>query len=329
MNRKKILVYQILPQDQMARLQSEHDVSVADPRAQPSEFLSALSSAHGLLGAGYAINAQVLDRAPNLEAISTVSVGVDHYDLAELHQRGIVLAHTPGVLNETVADTVFALLMATSRRLVELATLVREGHWTAPIGEELCGLDVYGKTLGLIGFGHIAQAIARRASLGFGMLVHYYARRSVEIRNDESGVIRKARYMPFADVLASSDFVIAMLPLTEATRKMFDATAFSLMKPGAIFINGGRGRTVDEPALLAALDSGHLRAAGLDVFATEPLPYDSPLRVHPRVTPLPHVGSSTVETRRAMAELATTNILQALAGARPAGIFDTHRNKTR
>jgi len=127
--------------------------------------------------------------------------------------------------------------------------------------------------------------------------------------------------MPLDELLARSDIVVATLPLIEQTRGLMGAREFGRMKPGAIFINGGRGATVQEPALLAALDSGHLRAAGLDVFAIEPLPLDSPLRRHPQVTALPHIGSATHETRQAMAELATTNLLQALAGERPAAVY--------
>jgi phosphogluconate 2-dehydrogenase len=260
-----------------------------------------------------------------LEVISSMSVGVDNYDLAELRRRNILLCHTPGVLDETVADTVFGLLIATSRRFVELSNLVREGRWPREFGEDLFGVDVHGKTLGLIGFGRIGQAIARRAALGFGMRVLYHARRPVNLAASAPDLLGKAVRTPQGELLAASDFVVAMLPLSEATRGLIDQRFFSAMKPGAIFINGGRGKTVSEEALLAALDSGRLRAAGLDVFATEPLPYESPLRTHPRVTPLPHIGSATHETRHAMAELATTNLLQALAGERPAAVFGAAR----
>ncbi|WP_399696681.1 2-hydroxyacid dehydrogenase [Xenophilus sp.] len=323
MTRKNILVFRELPPDQLARLQAVHDVTVADPKQDRAAFDAALPEAHGLIGSSFPIDAAVLDRAPKLEAVSSVSVGVDNYALAELHRRGILLAHTPGVLDETVADTVFALLMAASRRVVELANLVREGRWTKNIGEDLFGHDVHGKTLGLLGFGRIGQAIARRAALGFGMPVRYHARRPVDLAAQAPELQGRAVRTPLAELLAQSDFVVAMLPLTEHTRGMIDAGVFAQMKPGAVFINGGRGQTVDEAALLAALDGGRLRAAGLDVFAKEPLPADSPLRTHPRVTPLPHIGSATHETRHAMAELATSNLLDALAGRRPAALYDT------
>ncbi|MBS0341283.1 MAG: D-glycerate dehydrogenase [Proteobacteria bacterium] len=324
-DKKKILVFRELPEDQLARLTAVHDVTVANPRiaAQKAAFDAALPQAQGLIGSSYPIDAAVLARAPRLEVVSSVSVGVDNYELAALHARGILLCHTPGVLTETVADTVFALLMATSRRVVELANLVREGRWDKNIGPELFGRDVHGKTLGILGFGRIGQALARRAALGFGMPVLYNTRRPLDLAEQAPELAGHAQYASLADLLAQSDIVVAMLPLSESTRGIMDAQAFAQMKPGAIFINGGRGATVREDALLAALDGGHLHAAGLDVFATEPLPLDSPLRTHPRVTALPHIGSATHETRHGMAALATSNLLQALAGQRPAATYDT------
>ncbi|MFT3717718.1 2-hydroxyacid dehydrogenase [Pseudorhodoferax sp.] len=322
-DRKNILVFGPLPPDQLARLQAAHAVTVAFPKTDAAAFEAALPSAHALIGASHPVDAALLDRAPNLRVISSVSVGVDNYALPELQRRGIVLCHTPGVLDETVADTVFALLMATSRRVVELANLIRDGRWTRSVGEDLFGWDVHHKTLGLLGFGRIGQAIARRAALGFGMPVLYHARRPVDLAAQAPELAGKAVHTPLPALLAQSDFVVAMLPASPSTRGMLNAEVFAQMKPGSFFVNGGRGATVDEAALLHALDHGPLRGAGLDVFATEPLPQDSPLRTHPRVTPLPHIGSATAETRHAMAALAVTNLLQALAGERPAAVYDT------
>jgi len=323
--RRQVLVFRELPPDQLARLQAVHDVTVADPRqpGQRAAFEAALARAEGLIGSSFPVDEPLLARAPALRVISSVSVGVDNYALDALQARGILLCHTPGVLDETVADTVFALLMATSRRVVELSNLVREGRWTQNIGEDLFGFDVHGKTLGLLGFGRIGQAIARRAALGFGMPVLYHARHAVDLVAQAPRLQGHAQHAPLPELLARADFVVAMLPLSDSTRGMIDASVFGAMKPGAIFINGGRGATVREEDLLAALDSGRLRAASLDVFAKEPLPADSPLRTHPRVTPLPHIGSATHETRHAMAELAVTNLLQALAGERPIAVYDT------
>lgn len=315
MTRKHVIVFRELPEDQLARLQARHQVTVANPRLaeQRDAFFAALPTAHGLIGASFPIGDAVLDQAPQLEVVSSISVGVDSYDLDALRRRGVVLTHTPGVLTETTADTLFALVMATSRRLVELAVLVREGRWNRNIDPFLYGWDVHGKTLGILGFGRIGQAVARRAALGFGMPVLYSSPRVVELPELRGG----ASHVALDTLLARSDIVVVTVPLTESTRGLMNAQRFAAMKPGAIFINGSRGAVVDEQALLGALDSGHLRAAGLDVFAVEPLPLESPFRSHPLVTALPHIGSATHETRHAMAVLATSNLLQALAGERP------------
>ncbi|MDP2257380.1 MAG: D-glycerate dehydrogenase [Polaromonas sp.] len=323
-SRQKVLVFRELPPDQLARLQAQHEVTVANPRVpgQLPAFHAALASAAGMIGSSYPINEALLAHAPQLKVISSVSVGVDNYALSALAARGILLCHTPGVLTETTADTIFSLIMASSRRLVELASHVREGRWTRNIGEELFGWDVHGKTLGILGFGRIGQAVARRAALGFGMPVLYHSRRALDLATALPELAGKATHMPLDELLRRADIVAAVLPLSAETRGLMGAREFGLMKPGAIFINGARGAIVQEDALLHALDHGTLRAAGLDVFATEPLPMDSPLRTHPKVTALPHIGSATFETRHAMAVLATSNLLQALAGERPAAVFN-------
>lgn len=322
--RQHVLVFRPLPPDQLARIEAEHKVTVADPRQanQSAAFQDALATADALIGASYPIDATLLSKAPRLKVISSVSVGIDNYDQAALQARGITLCHTPGVLTDTTADTLFALIMASSRRIVELANHVKEGLWVRNIEEDLFSWDVHGKTLGIVGFGRIGQALAKRAALGFGMPVLYHARRPVALEQNCPELLGKASHTPLDDLLRQADFVVLVLPLSEHTRGLMGAREFALMKPGAIFINGARGPIVDETALLAALDAGPLRAAGLDVFATEPLPLDSPLRTHPKVTALPHVGSATFETRHAMATMATTNVLLALAGKPPVASVD-------
>jgi gluconate 2-dehydrogenase len=321
--RKKVLVFRELPPDQLARLQAEHEVTVASPRVpeQAAAFRAALAATQGMIGSSFSVDAALLACAPQLQVISSVSVGVDNYDLAALAARGIVLCHTPGVLTETTADTIFSLILASSRRLVELANLVREGHWTHNIGKELFGWDVHGKTLGIVGFGRIGQALARRAALGFGMPVLYHNRQPVDVARELPELTGKVSHTPLDELLQRADIVAVALPLSNETRGLMGAREFGRMKPGAIFVNGARGAIVQEDALLDALNLGTLRAAGLDVFATEPLPLDSPLRTHPKVTALPHIGSATMETRRAMAVLATSNLLLALAGEPPIAVF--------
>ncbi|MFV0283118.1 MAG: 2-hydroxyacid dehydrogenase [Castellaniella sp.] len=319
MSRHTVLVYRDLPGPQLARIQAEHDVILADPRRedQREAFFRALGRVQGMIGSSFRLDATLLDRAPSLRVVSSISVGVDVYPLAALRERGIVLCHTPGVLTESVADLLFGMVLATSRRLCDMANLVRDGRWRQNVGPEEYGWDVHGKTLGIVGYGRIGQALARRAALGFGMPVIYHARRPVE-----SGLPPgMARAAGLDALLEAADFVVLVLPLTEATRGLIGPEAFAHMKPGAILINGARGPIVQERALLDALDSGRLRAAGLDVFDVEPLPLDSPLRDHPRILALPHVGSATHETRTAMAVMAVDNLLQVLRGEAPAAAY--------
>lgn len=321
--RRKVLVFRELPPDQLARLQALHDVTVANPRVpeQVAAFHAALASAEGMIGSSFKVDAALLAGAPHLKVISSVSVGVDNYALPALAERGVMLCHTPGVLTETTADTIFALIMASSRRLVELSNHVREGRWTRNIDTDLFGWDVNGKTLGILGFGRIGQAVARRAALGFGMPVLYHNRRAVNVAQDAPELVGKVTAAAMDDLLQRADIIAVVLPLSDETRGLIGAREFALIKPGAIFVNGARGAIVQEAALLDALNQGGLRAAGLDVFATEPLPQDSALRTHPKVTALPHIGSATHETRYAMAKMATSNLLLALSGKLPLAVF--------
>ncbi|HEY9571563.1 MAG TPA: D-glycerate dehydrogenase [Pusillimonas sp.] len=321
MSRKQVLVYRALPAEQLDRIRQEHDVVVADPRIADQEvaFLEALPQAQGLIGSSYSIDEALLARAPRLEVVSSISVGVDKYQIDAFQRRAITLCHTPGVLTETVADLLFAMMLATSRRILELGRYVQQGRWKRSVGEDMYGWDVHGKTLGILGYGRIGQALAQRAALGFNMPVLYHTRRPTSSGLPEG----KARAATLDELLRQSDFIVVVLPLTAQTEGMIGPNEFALMKPEAILINGARGPIVQETALLDALDQGRLRAAGLDVFDVEPLPQDSPLRDHPKVLPLPHIGSATHETRLAMATMAVDNLLLALAGKAPLAAYDT------
>ena len=317
---KKVVVFRAIPEDLLARIQQQHEVVVTDPRVPEGNkrFMHEIQDANGLIGSSVKLGRSELAGALNLEVISSISVGVDNYDLGALNDRGITLCHTPGVLTETTADTIFGLILCTMRRMPELSQYVRDGKWHKNIGEDLFGWDVHGKTLGILGFGRIGQAVAKRAALGFGMPVIFHTPSKFAV-SPEMGNLRQGTY---EEVLRTADIVVSTLPLTDQTRGLIDANAFSAMKPGAVFINGSRGAIVQESALLEALDHGSLRAAGLDVFETEPLPLDSPLRTHPKVTAFPHIGSATHETRRVMAEMATENLLLVLSGQSPLAKFE-------
>ena len=314
--KKHVVLYKELSEPLMQRLQAETDVTLIKRLdAQGLEQLrAALPHTHGLLGASLKLDAQLLDLAPKLEAVASVSVGVDNYDIDYLTRRNIILTNTPDVLTETTADTGFALILASARRVVELAIKVRNGQWQKNIGPESFGTDVHGKTLGIIGMGRIGEALAQRGHFGFGMPVIYHSnspKPAVEARFN-------ARYRSLNELLQEADFVCLTLPLTAQTEGLIGAEEFALMRPESIFINISRGKVVDEAALIEALQQGQIRAAGLDVFVREPLEVDSPLLQLDNVVATPHIGSATVETREAMARCAVDNLLAALAGERPA-----------
>ncbi|MGF6569026.1 gluconate 2-dehydrogenase [Paraburkholderia sp. GAS333] len=306
---KKIVAYKSLPADVLAYLQQHAEVVEVDA-SQHDAFVAALRDADGAIGASVKITPAMIEGASRLKALSTISVGFDQFDVADLTRRGIVLAHTPDVLTESTADTVFALILASARRVVELADWVKAGDWRESVGPAQFGVDVQGKRLGIVGMGRIGGAVARRAALGFNMKVQYTNRSP----NPQAEAAYGAKRVELAELLATSDFVCLQVPLTAETRHMIGAAEFKAMKTSAILINASRGATVDEAALIEALQNGTIHGAGLDVFDTEPLPADSPLLKLPNVVALPHIGSATHETRHAMALNAAENLVAALDG---------------
>ncbi|KVO03861.1 D-glycerate dehydrogenase [Burkholderia ubonensis] len=303
----RIVAYKPLPDDVLAYLREHAEVVQADGA---DALAAALGDANGAIGASLKIPPTMLERAPRLKAWSTISVGYDNFDVADLTRRGIVLAHTPDVLTESTADTVFSLILASARRVVELAEWVKAGRWHHSIGPDLYGTDVQGKTIGIVGLGRIGAAVARRAALGFRMRVLYTNRSAQPDAEAQYGARRVTLY----ELLAASDFVCLQVPLSDETRHLIGAAEFAKMKRGAILINASRGPVVDEAALIDALRAGTIRGAGLDVFEREPLAADSPLLRMNNVVALPHIGSATHETRHAMARCAAENLVGALAG---------------
>ncbi|MHA2937614.1 2-hydroxyacid dehydrogenase [Vibrio sp. RC27] len=310
--KSKIVLYKPLPECQRQRLEALFYVTAFDyvNDHNQAEFMAALEDAEGLIGAGDYMGPEILQHAKKLRAASTISVGTDQYDLEYLASRNIPLMHTPGVMNNTTADTIFMLMMCAARRTVELSNFVRNGEWKGSIGEAFFGTDVYGKTLGIIGMGRIGYAIARRAHLGFDMNIQYYNRS----QHKEAEQHLSATKMSLKEVLSSSDFICVMVPLTKETEGLIGQPEFELMKSSAIFVNGSRGKVVDEAALIDALTHKTIRAAGLDVFEVEPLPGDSPLCQLDNAVIVPHIGSATTETRHNMATCAVDNLIAALNG---------------
>jgi glyoxylate/hydroxypyruvate/2-ketogluconate reductase len=306
---KKILVYKPVPDDVLAYLRSHAEVVEVDA-ARHDAFVAALKDVDGAIGASTKITPAMLEGATKLKALSTISVGYDNFDVDDLTKRGILLAHTPDVLTESTADTVFSLILASARRVVELADWVKAGKWQTSIGPAQFGVEVQGKTLGIVGLGRIGGAVARRAALGFNMKVLYTNRSP----NPQAEAAYGARRVELAELLATSDFVCLQVPLTPQTQHLIGAAELRAMKRSAILINASRGATVDEAALIEALQAGTIHGAGLDVFEQEPLAADSPLLRMPNVVALPHIGSATGETRHAMALNAAENLVAALDG---------------
>ena len=278
------------------------------PRA---DLLAGVADADGILCLiTDSIDEAVLDAAGSgLKIVSQMAVGVDNIDASACAARGISVGRTPGVLTDTTADLAWALILASARRLVEAADYVRNGDWKTWSPTQLAGADVHGAALGIVGFGAIGQAVARRAQ-GFGMTVRYWNRTP---RPEEAAALG-AEYAEFDDLLAASDFVSLNVALTGETRGLIGADALAKMQRHAILVNTARGPVVDEGALAEALRNGTIAAAGLDVTTVEPISMDSPLLSMPNVIVLPHVGSSSLATRSKMADIAVANLRAALEG---------------
>ncbi|HUY93007.1 MAG TPA: D-glycerate dehydrogenase [Pirellulales bacterium] len=255
------------------------------------------------------VDGAMLDRLPGVKVISNYGVGVDHIRLADACQRGIPVGNTPGILDGATADLGFALLLASARRLIEGDRYARSPEFTVYDPGYMLGREVHSATLGIVGLGRIGRQVARRAR-GFDMRVLYHNRRRCPDAEAELGV----RYAAFEDLLAESDYVMLTCPLTEETKGLIDARAFSKMKPTATLVNIARGPVVDTQALLEALETGRIAAAALDVTDPEPLPRGHRLLALPNLVIVPHLGSATLETRRRMAEISVDNLLAGLEG---------------
>ena len=310
---RRVLVTREIPTAGL-RLLEDFDVTILSERLpERGELLEAAKGASGILATlTEQVDAELMQAAgEDLKVIANMAVGYDNVDLEAARERGVVITNTPEVLDETTADTAFMLLLAAARRLGEGERIVRSGRWEAWGPKMLIGPDVWGKTLGIVGFGRIGQAMARRAR-GFDMEVFYTARSRKEDAENELG----ARYAELDELLQTSDFVSLHTPLTEETRHLIGAEELKKMKPESVLVNTSRGPIVDEGALADALAQGRIFAAGLDVYEEEP-------EVHPRLLELenvvlaPHIGSASIETRDKMATLAAENISAVLRGEKP------------
>ena len=315
----RVLITRPIQQSVIDQISEHCDVQVHPvDEPMPRELLaSAMRDADGVMPTGVRISKEVIDAAPRLRVISNIAVGYDNIDIEACNHRQILVTNTPDVLTEATADLAFALLLAAGRRVAEGDRYIRAGHWNQWQWNCLWGREMHGKTLGLYGFGRIAQATARRAR-GFSMRVLYYARHRASTSVEEE---LAAEFVDRETLLRQSDFLSLHVPLTPETRHIIGTPELAMLKPSAFVINAARGPIIDEEALVQALRAGRLAGAGLDVFEDEP-------RVHPallameNVTMTPHLGSATAETRLRMAQLAAQNLLAALRGERPPNLVN-------
>lgn len=312
--KKKVVVFSQLDQDILQRLQAQYQVEVINPKLGDvnQQIREQVKDADGMIGAGRLLNRDNLASATRLKIISSVSVGYDNYDLDYLNERKIYLSHTPHVLTETTADLAFTLLMSAARKVAYLDQWTKQGQWQRTVGEAQFGVDIFGKTLGIIGLGHIGAAIARRGFYGFNMNVLYHNRRE----KPEIAQGFNAQYCQLDELLQRADFVVVAVDLNTDSKALIAAAEFAKMQPHAVLVNISRGPVVDEQALIQALKAKQIFAAGLDVYQKEPLK-ESELFHLDNVVTLPHVGSATAATRKKMAELAYQNLVDALEGRVP------------
>lgn len=282
-----------------------------DKPPSKEELIQESAEADGILNVGnFKFDKDVLAEMPQLKVISLMSVGFDHVDIDAAKSFGIKVGHTPDVLSHATADTAFLLLLATSRKAFHHHKRMLNGQWGMFQPTEGLGIELHGKKLGIFGLGRIGFEMAKKCQLVYQMEILYHNR----TRNEEAEKELNAQYVSFQQLLEESDVISVHSALTDATRQTFNYNAFKAMKPDAIFINTGRGGLHVEDDLIRALQEKELWGAGLDVFEQEPTPPNNPLLSMETVCTLPHIGSATLETRTAMAKMATENLTAALKG---------------
>lgn len=312
--KQKVVVFSQIDADIQNKLEQHYDVAYIQPKLGDvnRQLLQEVQDADGMIGAGRLLNRDNLATATRLKVISSVSVGYDNYELDYLNEKNIYLSHTPHVLTETTADLAFTLLMSAARKVAYLDHWTKQGQWQRTVGEAQFGLDIFGKTLGIIGLGHIGAAVARRGFYGFNMNILYHNRHE----KPELAQGLNAQYSDLDELLQRSDFVVIAVDLNADSKALITAAELAKMQPHAVLVNISRGSVIDEQALIDALKAKQIFAAGLDVYQKEPLK-ESELFQLDNVVTLPHVGSATAATRKKMAELAYQNLVDVLEGRVP------------
>lgn len=316
--RQRVVISRRIFPELVVGLKNEFDVidNQEDVSWAPPQLAAALEGADAvLITAGERIDEALLERCARLKIVANIAVGYNNIDLAACTRHGVLATNTPDVLNEATADHAWALLLAAARRVGESERWLRAGRWQRWTFEMFTGAELSGTTLGILGMGRIGRAIARRAS-GFAMQVIYHNRTQLTSA-DEAG----ARYVELEALLHESDHLMLVVPYSKAVHHIIGSEQLARMKRGATLVNIARGGVVDDAALAAALRSGHLAAAGLDVFENEPA-IDPGLLELENVVLTPHIASSTRAARNAMASLAITNVRVALSGGRPPSLLN-------
>ncbi len=313
----KVLLTRRLHDFAVKELQKRYDVEIHTGKTPiPKNLLiSKIKDKDGLVCYPYdRIDKEVIDVAHRLRAISTYSVGYDHVDVRYASTKGILVSYTPEVLTRATADLTMALMLAVFRRISEGDRLIRKNRWATIFGpNEFLGTDLYGKTMGIFAMGRIGKAVARRAR-GFEMNIIYHNKTRLSAKEEQTlGV----RYVSFDELLKKSDVVSIHAPHTEQTNEIVNLKLFRKMKRTSFLINTARGKIINEKDLVFALKKKMIAGAGLDVFAKEPISANHPFAKMENVVIMPHSGSSTVETRRKMAEICVKNLVLSLAGKKP------------
>ena len=323
--KKQVFVTRKLPSDGLNMIIEKFDTEVWSSEIPPTahEIVENAKECEGLVTLlSDSISADVIDQLPKLQVIAQYAVGYDNIDVSRASERKIAVTNTPGVLTETTADLAWSLIMTTSRRIVEADKYVRNGQWNVAWGPEmLLGSDVYGSTLGIIGLGRIGHAVAKRAS-GFSMKILYYTRSENEYSRDLDE-LPNVKSVDLETLLRESDIVTLHIPLSSETEHLIGEKEFELMRSTAVLINTSRGPVVDEGALIDALQTGKIGAAGLDVFTQEPIQKDNKLLRLSNVVLAPHIGSASTKTRATMAKMCATNLIAALNGQKPPNLVNT------
>jgi len=317
MSKPRVFVSRIIAKEALDMISAAADMEVWPEQMPPSYEVIAekARNSEGLLTMlTDQVDAGLLDSSPNLKIVSNMAVGYDNIVVPEATKRGILVGNTPGVLTETTADLIFALILAGARRVTEAENYIRQGLWKTWEPMSLLGMDVHHSTLGIIGMGRIGAEVAKRAR-GFDMKILYFNRTRRSPEEEERLGVEYASSIP--DLLSRSDFVSVHVPLNEETRHLIGAEEFAQMKPTAVFVNSSRGSVVDQQALYDALEAKRIFSAAIDVMEKEPIESDDPLLRLSNLTIVPHIGSASFPTRTKMAIMAAENLLAGLRGELP------------